>query len=341
MTFPLDLKLALKRGALLAAANWPVTIVQAVADTLFKLLIAAPLVAGLFVVAVVVGTEPVELLSLGWRDLIATIVGLLVSRPLVLVPVLLGVAVAVAGGSLLVFLVKGGTLGVLVRSEREAGAIEQPPLQLHQVAEASRFSVDTFVGAARTLFPRYVRLGICLMLVYFLSGTLYLAAVFGPAAGLGAAALVTVAFVAWITIVNLLYLLMQIVIAADDCRVGIAARRVALFVRCETRRIAGVFGVVLMVVVFATGASVMAVAALGLLGFVPFFGPFLGLAVVPLQLVAWVVRALVFQYIGLASAGAYLKLYRESHCGAPRAAAAEPTWGSSARRTTTGPRATV
>jgi hypothetical protein len=342
VTFPLDLKFALKRGALLAAANWPVTIVQAVADTLFKLLVAAPLVAGLFLVAVVVGAEPVELLSLGWRDLIATIVGLLISRPLVLVPIVLGVAIAAAGGSLLVFLAKGGALGVLVHSEREAGAVERPPLYLQHVAEASRFSVETFVGAARAFFPRYVRLGICLMLVYSLSSTLYLAAVFGPAAGLGSAALVTVAFVAWITIVNLLYLLTQIVIAADNCRVGIAARRVALFVRRDARRIASVFAVVLMVVVFATGASVMAGVALGLLGFVPFFGPFLGLAVLPLQLVAWIVRALVFQYIGLASAGAYLKLYRESCPGATRAAAAESTWGLSVRRpTTTGPRATL
>lgn len=341
MTFPLDLKLALKRGALLAAANWPVTIVQAVADTLFKLLIAAPLVAGLFLLAVVVGAEPVELLSLGWRDLATTIVGLLVSRPLVLGPILLGVAVAVACGSLLVFLVKGGTLGVLVRSDREAGAIEQPPLHLHRVAEASRFSIDTFVGSARALFPRYVQLGIFLMLVYLVSGILYLAAVFGPATGLGAAALITATFVAWITVVNLFYLLVQIVIAADDCCVGIAARRVALFVRRETRRIAGVFAVVLMVVVFATGASVMAVGALGLLGFVPFFGPFLGLAVLPLQLVAWVVRALVFQYIGLASAGAYLKLYRESCRGTACAVTADTTWGQSLRRTTTGPRSTV
>src|SRR5687768_8001448 len=78
------LKLALKRGALLAAANWPVTIVQAIADAIFKILIAAPLIGGVFLVALVVGAEPVALLSLGWRDLAATIVASLMSRPLVL-----------------------------------------------------------------------------------------------------------------------------------------------------------------------------------------------------------------------------------------------------------------
>jgi len=63
--------------------------------------------------------------------------------------------------------------------------------------------------------------------------------------------------------------------------------------------------------VFATGASILATAALGLIGFVPLFG----LTVLPLQLLAWVLRGLVFQYIGLASIGAYLTLYREATIG--------------------------
>jgi len=67
------LKLTLKRGALVAAANWPLTIIQAVADSLFKLLVAAPLFGGIFLVALVVGAEPDDLLSLEWRDLATTI----------------------------------------------------------------------------------------------------------------------------------------------------------------------------------------------------------------------------------------------------------------------------
>ena len=39
MPFPFTLKDVLKRGALVAAANWPVAIVQATADSLFKLLV--------------------------------------------------------------------------------------------------------------------------------------------------------------------------------------------------------------------------------------------------------------------------------------------------------------
>jgi hypothetical protein len=38
--------------------------------------------------------------------------------------------------------------------------------------------------------------------------------------------------------------------------------------------------------------------------------PFIGLTVLPLQLLAWVLRGLVFQFIALASVGAYLNIYR-------------------------------
>jgi hypothetical protein len=102
---------------------------------------------------------------------------------------------------------------------------------------------------------------------------------------------------------------MQIVIATDGCGVSAAATRVALFVRRERKAVATVFLAVLVMVVFATGASFAATAALGLIGFVPFFA----LAVLPLQLLAWLLRGLVFQYIGLASVCAYVKLYR-AHC---------------------------
>jgi hypothetical protein len=304
------LKLAVKRGALVAAANWPVTVVQAVADALFKIIIAAPLVGGIFLVALVVGADPDSLFSLDWRELAATIVASLVSRPIVLVAFLGAVGVVAVGGSLFIFLVKGGTVGTLVRGEREAGPIEQPPLRLEVVARASVFSVEGFIASARALFPRYARLGVVLMAVYSISGLLYLATVFATRAGAGwgFAALLTATFVAFITIVNLLYLLMQIVIAADDCSVGAAATRVAQFIRRQRRTVAAVFLVVLGLVVFATGASFLATAALGFITFVPFFG----LAILPLQLMAWVLRALVFQYIGLASIGAYVRLYRTS-----------------------------
>lgn len=303
------LKGALKRGALIAAANWPVTLIQATADSLFKLLLAAPLVGGVFLVALTLGSDPATLISLESREMLATIATALTARPVVLTAFLLALALVAIGGSVFVFLVKAGTVATLVRSDREAEPIEEPPLHLSAVSRASRFSVDSYIESANSLFPRYLRLGIALMTVYLVSGLVYLAAVFGrdPAEGWSPTALITVAFVIWITLVNLIYLLIQIVVAADECSVAAGARRVASFVRRERRHVTAIFVLIFALVVVATGASVLATAALGLVAFVPF----VGLAALPLQLLAWLLRGLVFQYLGLASVGAYVKLYRE------------------------------
>jgi hypothetical protein len=316
---PRALKAAVKRGALITAANWQVTVIQASADSLLKLLLAAPLIGGVFLAALALGSEPSALVTVGLRQLAGTIVTALLSQPAVLIAVLLAVAVVVVGGSLFVFLVKAGTLGTLVHSDRDAGPVEEPPLRVSIIAAASRFSVDSYIDAAQRLFPRYARLGFILLAVYAVSAIGYLVVVLnrGPGSGWGSAALITVGFVAWITFVNLLYLLVQIVIAADDCGLAVAARRVAAFVRQERRNVAAIFLLVLALVVAATGASVSATAALGLVAFVPFFG----LAALPLQLLAWLMRGLVFQYIGLTSAGAYLRLYR-AFAGSERAAGA-------------------
>ena len=303
------LKSTLKRGALIAAANWQVTLIQAVADALFKLLLAVPLIGGIFLVALALGTEPNALITLEWREMAATIVGALLSQPIVLAAFLLAVGIVGVGGSVFVFLVKAGTVAVLVRSERETDPIEDAPLHLDPIIRAGRFSVDFFLEAARVLFPRYARLGFTLMAVYLASAGTYLGLVAASrAAGesWGMTALITAAFVAWITLINLVYLLLQIVIAADECSVAAAARRVAAFLRHERAIVTRVFLVILALIAAATAASFVAAALLSLVAFVPF----VGLAVLPLQLAAWVLRALVFQYIGLTSIGAYVKLYR-------------------------------
>jgi hypothetical protein len=303
------LKLLLKRGALVAAANWQVTLVQSTADTLFKLLIAAPIVGGLMLAVLVVGAEPRELMSLDWRDMALTIARSLLSHPVVLTSFVLALGVIVVGGSLFIFLVKAGTVAVLVTGERIAGAIEEPPLHLDSLRQAARFTPELYADAATDLFPRYARLGFILIAVYGASGLAYLSLVY--AIGLvgdrwGLAALGTAAFVVWITLVNLLYLLTQIVIAADDCSVATAANRVVAFLRQQARGVSMVFLVVLALVVLATGASLLATAALSLIAFVPF----VGLAVLPLQLLAWIFRGIVFQYLGLTAIGAYVRLYR-------------------------------
>lgn len=303
------LKPALKRGALIAAANWQVTLIQSAADALFKLLLAVPAVGGVFLVALVVGTEPAGLMALPWREMVTTTIASLFAIPAVLAAFLLALAVVIVGGSTFMFLVKGGTVTTLVAGDTLGGPVEQPPLHLSSLARASQFSAERFIEGSSSLFPRYARLGFALMGVYLLSASAYLSLIVASQTtgqGWGIPALATAAFVAWITLVNFLYLLLQIIVAADGCSLATAARRGAAFLRSERRSVVAVFGVVLVLVVCATGASLLATAALGLIAFVPF----LGLAVVPLQLAAWLLRGIVFQYLGLAAVGAYLKLYR-------------------------------
>ena len=112
--------------------------------------------------------------------------------------------------------------------------------------------------------------------------------------------------VAWITVVNFLYLLLQIAMAVEGVGLVQGARAAARFIRVELRELAGVFLVVVVLAVAATFASALAWSGVGLIAFVPL----VGLAVFPLQLAALVVRGLVFEFLGLTALGAYLTLYQ-------------------------------
>src|SRR5256885_16544562 len=59
----LDLKHLLKRGALLAAANWQTVAIQFVAETTFQVLLAVPIVGAAVLVAVLLGGNLSELLQ--------------------------------------------------------------------------------------------------------------------------------------------------------------------------------------------------------------------------------------------------------------------------------------
>jgi hypothetical protein len=115
-----------------------------------------------------------------------------------------------------------------------------------------------------------------------------------------------VALVVWIALVNLVYLLTQMAIAADDSDVRAACFRVWAFLRVQGRQVIAVFAVVFIVVMFATAVSLVATAGLSFISFVPLAG----IAVLPLQAAAWLVQGFVFQYLGLTALGAYLAQYR-------------------------------
>jgi len=300
--------MALKRGALVAFANWPVALIQAAADALFKVLIAAPLVGGIILTTLVIGAD-IDERAADWRVLLTQVVSSLLQHRIVLIAFVLSVTIVVIGGSLFVFLIKSGTMGVLVRGERQGPAVENDPLQFKSLALVSSFSIELFVDSAWALFRRYAHLGFVLMAVYVLSAAAFMGVLLWEtpvSESFGYTTLVTALFVLWVTLVNLVYLLIQIVIAADDCSVASAARRVTVFVRQERQVLGGIFVVVLAMMALATAASVIAFTGLGLILLIPF----VWLAAIPLQLAAFLLRALVFQYIDITSIAAYLGLYR-------------------------------
>src|SRR5687768_11029205 len=71
----MHLKSLLKRGALLAAANWPVIAIQYVAATTFQVLLAVPVIGAAILVAVLLGADLAELLQGSLRDTFTAIAG--------------------------------------------------------------------------------------------------------------------------------------------------------------------------------------------------------------------------------------------------------------------------
>lgn len=311
----MDLKHVLKRGALLATANWQAVAIQFVAESTFQVLLAVPIIGASILVAVLLGADLADLLQGSLREIFTTIAGALLSEPVAFVAFITAFAIVLVGGSVLMFLVKGGTIDVMLAAEAAAGPIEREPLTFDVLRGAAAFTLERFTRGCGRLFRPYLRLGLLLIAVYAASAAGYVALVvylYRVAGGrtllVGwtlVAALAAVGLAAWITIVNLLYLLLQIAIAVDAVGVLEGLRAVGRFIRAEPAELFGVFAVVFGVVVAATLASALAWSGVGLIAFVPI----VGLAVLPLQMAALLMRGLVFEYLGLTALGAYVSLY--------------------------------
>src|SRR5205809_6534703 len=136
----LDLKHVLRRGALVAAANWQTIAIQFVAETTFQVLLAVPIIGAAILVAVLLGADLADLLQGSLRDMFTTIASALLSEPVALVAFIAAFSVVLLGGSVLMFVVKGGTVDVLAAANRAAGAIERQPLTLDLLKHSARFT---------------------------------------------------------------------------------------------------------------------------------------------------------------------------------------------------------
>ena len=317
------LKATLKRGALVAAANWPLVAVQFVAESTLKLLLAVPVVGGLFLAVLLLGGNADELLAGDVREIVAEVFAAMRQNLPAFVAFCISFGIVLLGGSALTFVVKAGTVSLLAAAEAKAGPIERPPLRLQAVRRASAVAIEPFLEGCQRLWRRYVKLGFCLLAVYGVTAAAYLTFVVGGlrlVANAGillgwtvAALFASSAVIVWITLVNFFYLLTQIVMAVEDVGVRAGMQTAFRFAKSSLREVAGIFGVVLLLATIATVASILATAGLGLINLVPL----LGLAVLPLQIAAWLVRGFVFQYLALTALCAYLTHYRRYSAAAP------------------------
>lgn len=310
------LKSALKRGGLLTAANWQVVVIQFIADSTFKVLSAVPIFGGAVLVALLARGSVFEILRGDPREVFAAVTDSLMAVPAALAAFLFALGLVVAGGAAFMFFVKGGTVSVLASAEGGTPPIEREPFDWDRFEAAGHFSIVSFVGGARLLFRRYLFLGFGLIGAYLASAVVYLAVLyvgyrysdegFFLIGWTMVAAVLSSALIVWITIVNLVYVLTQVVIAVSGLGLRASLREVFSFLSAELWDIVGVFTVTLVLAVVATGAMLGATAGLGLIA----FAPLAGLAVLPLQITAWLLRSLAFQYLGLTALEAYLHLYR-------------------------------
>jgi len=310
------LKIVLKRGALVAAANWPLIAVQFIAESTLKVILGVPVVGGIFLVGLLLDADVEQLLVGDVSDIVAAVFSSFRANPAALMSFATAFLLVLIGGCVLTFIVKGGTVAVFADAEANAGPIERPPLRLQMMRRANRTGIDPFLNGCRRLGGRYVKLGLGLLVVYAITAGAYFGLLVGGytlAGNVGLLLWWTVILVAassvvivWITLVTLLYLLTQMVMAVDDVGLRAALVRVFRFLRASLREVAGIFGVVFLIVLLAIAASILATTGLTLIGFVPV----VALAVMPLQIAAWLVRGLVFQYLALAALGAYLTQYR-------------------------------
>ena len=142
MTHSLPLKAALKRGALVAAANWPLVFVQFIAEATLKLLLAVPTIGGVFLVMLLLQADVEDVLGGSLRDIAGTVFTALRANPIALVAFALAFLIVLFAGSALTFVVKGGTVSLLAvggggrRHHRAASAasrrIETPRSRAHR-----------------------------------------------------------------------------------------------------------------------------------------------------------------------------------------------------------------
>jgi hypothetical protein len=316
MSSALSLRAALKQGALVTVANWPVVLIEFALWSLFELALGVPVLGGALMVAVLLGFDLDGLLAQGLGNTADLIIASLVAAPISLGAFLLAVGLVAAGGLMLVFVVKAGTLAVLAAGERAAPDLHRAPIHVAGLRQAAAWTLPAMYAGVQRYGARSARLAAVLSATYLVIVVIAFGAIgLGYRLASGSAwagawivlvAPATSAAVLAGTIANLFFDLARIIIVTDDCGVREALRRARRFVLKDARHVIGIFAVTSAIVFVAAAAWLVATANIAFIGLVPV----VGLLVAPLQAAIWIVRGLVFQYFGLATLMAYQTQYR-------------------------------
>jgi hypothetical protein len=330
MTAALSLRAALKRGALVTAANWPVVLLDFAIETLYKFALTVPVAGGALLVAAVLGGDVRGLVGGGVTETIDLALATLADAPLALMSFLTAVLIVAAGGGLLMMAVKIGGLAMLVETDRRAGDSERTSQHFASLRRASVCTARNVLDASRRFGPRAMRLGMFLGTAYGAIGAAWLLVVTASlrlsdddrvAAAWPLVVLVaTIAAGLAVLCANLLYDLLRVIVVTDDCSVRAGFGRLRAFAAADFRQIVAICGVVSLVLLAGLAVATPAMAAFTFVSWVPVAG----LIAAPLQIVAWLVQGLVFQYVGLAALSAYQTRYRRLALEETALAAAAP-----------------
>jgi hypothetical protein len=312
----LPLRAAIKHGALITAANWPVVLVEFALESLYKFALAVPVIGGALMVAVLLGDDLSMIMGQGVRSAADLIIGSLFSAPSALWSFFGAIGLVAVGGSVVMYVVKAGTLAVIVASEQAAGDLHEGTVHLSALRRAYAYDLGLVLDASRRFARRSTILAAALSVAYAAIGGGYFFALamalrlaeqttWAPAWPL-LVLLATSTSVISVTAINLGFDLLRVIIVTDDCTIRAACSRLRVFLLADSRQVIGIFGVIGLVVTLAMAVSVVTTAGLTFVAWVPF----VSLISIPLQVAAWLVRGLVFQYVGLTALAAYQTQYR-------------------------------
>jgi hypothetical protein len=308
------LRALLLRGSVVAAANWPVVIAQAIAESIVKALAGIPL-AGAAVLLLLLSV-PNALPAAGQlRDGATAVLATLATVPAALAGVAVSALVAGLGAIVFGAAIKAGTVTVIVAGEARAGPLAGP-LRVADLAAAHAWSRARFMSGCRRYGPRFVHLALVLAVVEGAIALGYAAAVVQayrgfvsvtaswwlPPVVVGVSGIALAASIA----AELVYRLAQLVLVIEDAGAVDAGRGALAFIRRDALAVARLCVASVLLSALAFVVTLIAAAAFGLVSFVPVAG----VAVLPLQAAVWVVRGLTLPFIELAALAAYAAVYR-------------------------------